>query len=384
MFLLVYLKRLFQGSKFDRYLRLIISYLAPYYYRNSKKVIFTNETKFIYICYGGLGDCILAFPFLKNLSKKFNITILIDKKFRGIETLLSDDIEIIFYIKTQILKELKKYSKINKNVILIQQSPILEFILFHILLKKPSTVGFLYRQNELAFEGFPVEKKEIKTDNKFLKYSILEKNIFNIASKTMCKKHNEIDTSKCQNLKSTFIPDSNYFILSPTKDYNWSMGFLDYKIYANFIQKMIENTKFTPIIVGTNIDKKIIDNILINLSSKLNPINLAGKTDIKDLIELVKESDFVVANDNGVHHLSNFLNKKTLTLYNFSSYKVYNWPNKNSNYIFKPLYNCMPCVGKENGPFDNYPFKCPWNVRCKNTIDEEDIFKKLRELKWIS
>ena len=44
----------------------------------------------------------------------------------------------------------------------------------------------------------------------------------------------------------------------------------------------------------------------------------------------------------------------------------------------------MPCVGKENGPFDNYPFKCPWNVRCKNTIDEEDIFKKLRELKWIS
>ena len=98
---------------------------------------------------------------------------------------------------------------------------------------------------------------------------------------------------------------------------------------------------------------------------------------------MIKKSDFVVANDNGVHHLSNFLNKQTLTLYNFSSYKVYNWPNRNSNYIFKPLYNCMPCVGKENGPFDNYPFKCPWNIRCKYTIDEEDIFKKLGELKWI-
>ncbi len=200
----------------------------------------------------------------------------------------------------------------------------------------------------------------------------------------MSKQHNKIYKSKYQNLKSSFIPNSSYFILSPTKDSNWSMGFLDYKIYANFIQKMIENTNLTPIVVGTTIDKKIIDNILKNLSSKFKPINLAGKTNIKDLIGLVKESDFVVANDNGVHHLSNFLNKKTLTLYNFSSYKVYNWPNKDSNYIFKPLYNCMPCVGKENGPFDNYPFKCPWNVRCKNTIDEEDIFKKLGELKWIS
>ena len=38
----------------------------------------------------------------------------------------------------------------------------------------------------------------------------------------------------------------------------------------------------------------------------------------------------------------------------------------------------MPCVGKENGPFDNYPFKCPWNTRCKKTIDEIDIINKLK------
>ena len=44
----------------------------------------------------------------------------------------------------------------------------------------------------------------------------------------------------------------------------------------------------------------------------------------------------------------------------------------------------MPCVGIENGPFDNYPFKCPWNIRCKKTIDEIDIINKLEKLNWIN
>ena len=120
MFLLVYLKQIFQGSNFDRYFRLFISYISPFYYTFSKKVIFADESKFLYVCYGGLGDCILAFPFLKNLSKRYKITILIEEKFKGIETLFHEDIEIIFYTKKQILKELKKYRKEIKKIIIIK------------------------------------------------------------------------------------------------------------------------------------------------------------------------------------------------------------------------------------------------------------------------
>ena len=383
LFLLIYLKKVFQGTKLDRYVRLIINYIAPYYYKVSKNVVFTKESKFIYICYGGLGDCILAFPFIKNISKRFRTTIFIEKKFLGIETLLNENTEVIVYTKKHLLNELIKFRKKNKNFILIQQSPILEFILFHIILNRPPTIGYMYKQNQIAFEGFSIEKKEIKTENKLLKYGIIEENIITIVEKNSFVKNNEKNQNKHQNYKFDNIPNISYCILSPTKDSNWSIGFLDYKAYNSFIQKIIKDTNLVPVIVGTNIDKKIIDQILINLPSDIRPINLAGKTSIRDLISLLKKAEFVVANDNGVHHLSNFLNKKTLTLYNFSSHKVYNWLNCHSNYIFKPLYNCMPCVGKEIGPFDNYPFKCPWNVRCKYTIDENDIFKKLGELKWI-
>ena len=128
----------------------------------------------------------------------------------------------------------------------------------------------------------------------------------------------------------------------------------------------------------------MIKKITKHIPENVNYHNLTGLTSIKDLIPLIINSSFVVANDNGIHHLSNFLNIRTLTLYNFSSHEVYNWSNKNSEYIFNPVFSCMPCVGNQNGPFDNYPFKCPWKVRCKNTISSKNIVSKLKEVKWIS
>ena len=384
MFFLIYLKKKIQGSKFDIYIRLIISYLSPFYYKFSKKINFTQDTKFIYICYGGLGDCILAFPFLINLSNKYKVTIFIDGKFKGIENLLSNKIEVRFYIKKYLFKELKNYRKTNSNLILIQQSPILEFILFHFYLQMPATIGFLYKQNQISFEGILYETKKINTENKILKYDFLGKNILIMSNQNNFIQRKKIYYKQLKHYKFSQIPEAPFFILSPTKDPNWPMGFLEYKVYANFIIKILKTTNLKPVLVGTHSDKKIIDNILNNLHSKYYPINLVGKTTIRDLISLLNETEFVVANDNGIHHLSNFLNKKTLTLYNFSSYNTYNWHNKNSNYIFKPLYDCMPCVGIENGPFDNYPFKCPWNIRCKKTIDEIDIINKLEKLNWIN
>ena len=183
---------------------------------------------------------------------------------------------------------------------------------------------------------------------------------------------------------SKFILPKKYYILSATKNSNWKMGFLDSTAYVNLIIKVSERTNLIPVIIGTNMDSLIIDQILEHVPKNIILENLTGMTSIKDLVPLIKNAKFVLANDNGIHHLSNFLNVRTLTLYNFSSFEVYNWPNKNSEYIFNPIFKCMPCVGLETGPFDNYPFKCPWNIRCKSTINGYDMIKKLEDLKWIN
>ena len=54
----------------------------------------------------------------------------------------------------------------------------------------------------------------------------------------------------------------------------------------------------------------MIKNLIINKPKELNFKNLVGKTNLKDLIQIIKNANFVISNDNGIHHLSNYLNKK--------------------------------------------------------------------------
>ena len=378
------LKKLIQGSKFDRFFRLMLNFLAPSYYNATKKVKFSEKTNFVFICYGGLGDSIMTFPFLIELSTKYPVTVFIDNNLKATRHLLNKNIVIKNYIKKDIFNELKKFQALNSNFILIQQSPIMEFIFFHFSLKRPPTIGFIYAQNIINTAGINIENKKNTSLNKINKYNDLLTVILSIENKAINKFYYSLVENQFKKLHYKDIPQNQYYILSATKNYNWKMGFLDFEIYAKLIIKMYEEINLIPVIVGTKLDNIIINKILKYIPKKIKIKNLTGETDIKDLIPLINNAKFIIANDNGIHHLSNFLNARTLTLYNFSAFEVYNWPNKNSEYIFNPIFKCMPCIGMETGPFDNHPFKCPWDVRCKNTISENDIIKKLGVLSWIN
>ena len=83
-----------------------------------------------------------------------------------------------------------------------------------------------------------------------------------------------------------------------------------------------KKTKLIPVLVGSKEDLPMIKNLIINKPKELNFKNLVGKTNLKDLIQIIKNANFVISNDNGIHHLSNYLNKKTLTFFTFSSYRT--------------------------------------------------------------
>lgn len=371
-----------QGSFLDKFFRHVSNFLSPFYYNFSKKYKSSTSTNFIFICYGGLGDYVLTFPFLNQLSSRYPVTIFVEKKFIDVSCLLNTNIEIKDYLKKDLLKELKFFASCKSNYILIQQSPIMEFMIFSHYLKRPPIVGFIYKQNLISFAGINLEDDEVLSINKIVKYNLLLEKILSIESKyTTYAKYNYINR-KINSLVYKGKPNKNYYIISPTKNKNWKMGFLPFKTYAEFIISMSLRINLKPVIIGTKDDGFIINQILEHIPNTLSIKNLVGKTTIKDLVPLIKNANFVVTNDNGIHHISNFLKVRTLTLYNFSSYQVYNWPNKQSHYIFNPIFNCMPCIGYGSGPFDNYPFKCPWDVRCKNTISKNDIEKKLEDLTW--
>ena len=152
---------------------------------------------------------------------------------------------------------------------------------------------------------------------------------------------------------------------------------MDHRVYLDTMFYIYKKTKLIPVLVGSKEDLPIIQNLIINKPKELHIRNLVGKTNLKDLIQIVKNAKFVISNDNGIHHLSNYLNVKTLTFFTFSSYVTLKWNNNNSFFIFNKKYQCMPCIGNKSGPFDNYPFSCPWQIRCKDSITVDNITKMM-------
>ena len=386
MFLFIrYFKKKIQNTFLDKILRISINKISPIYLKFSLLNKNTqNNNVFVFICYGGMGDCILTFPFINELSKNFSVILLIEKKFENLKNLISHFVDIHYYEKNSLFNKLKNISKLENNYILIQQNPIFEFIFFHYFLNRPPIIGYIYSQKQINSVGFSFQEKQINSLNKINKYQEILcfiNSSFKPSSKI--KDKNVKFKKESVNLQKFKLAKNSYFVISPTKNPEWKMGFLEFNTYAEILMKISSKTDLKPVIIGTNEDKYIIENIIQHLPKKFNFLNLCGKTTINDIIVLIQKSKFVIANDNGIHHLSNFLKMRTLTLYNFSSPEVYNW-NNNSEYLFNPIFSCMPCIGNNLGPFDNYPFKCPWDIRCKKTINANQVMKKLLDLNWIA
>ena len=205
------IKSLIQGTMIDKYLRLFICYLSKFYYRNVNPKKHSQFEKSLIILYGGMGDSILLFPMIKKLSQKYDVDVLIEDKFFEIKEILPKNVNCIKYKKKEIFKELSKYRIENKRFILLQQSPIFEFLIFNFILGRPPVIGFIYNQRILEMEGLS-EKFSIQTScNKIKKYELF----FDLISKikylnSKVKSYSKQNTTP----KNT---NKNYFVLAPSK-----------------------------------------------------------------------------------------------------------------------------------------------------------------------
>ena len=75
------LKRALENTFFDKIIRITFNKLSHIYFKYliSKNKYVTHNQKFIFINYGGMGDCTLPLEFLNSLAKKFDIILLLEK-----------------------------------------------------------------------------------------------------------------------------------------------------------------------------------------------------------------------------------------------------------------------------------------------------------------
>ncbi|MHB1704339.1 MAG: glycosyltransferase family 9 protein [bacterium] len=135
--------------------------------------------------------------------------------------------------------------------------------------------------------------------------------------------------------------------------------------YAKLISLLSLNLNCEIIIVGTAEESSAAEEIKQKLPEGLNVIDLTGKTNLNELIYLIKDFDLIIASDTGTLHIAQIFNVPSVSLYTGNANFYETGPHVENSYVIHSVIQCYPCMQHE---------PCRFNYACKNDINPEDVF----------
>ncbi len=118
------------------------------------------------------------------------------------------------------------------------------------------------------------------------------------------------------------------------------------------------------IIVGSKSDGEIA-NVIVSLSGG-NAISLAGKTDLKDLIEIMRGAKFIISNDSGPMHIAAALGVPVFAVFGPTD-PLRTGPYGKGHTIIKEDISCAPCFRRT----------CD-DMKCMNDLSLERVFEVIK------
>ena len=281
-------------------------------------------------------------------------------------------------------KDLLKFSKIIKNLILVDEEKIFRFL--------PSIFEIFKIWKFLKFFKKYDFILTCHRDYRYLLFSLflkgLKKKLPNIKStnnKNLCFEHHLLfpnrklskfppTISTFENISKRF---SNYFnnnfkkiVIAPGKhSYNknsfgknrtWPK-----KNYEELIEKLLKKNYQ---IIVTGIEN---DNILLKKYNDKNFINLIGKTSIENLIYIYKNVDLVITHDSGSFNIANLVETKVIGLFGPTDPNFINFEKFSKNIIWGgENLACSPC-------YNGKRYKTCDNNLCLKKITPNDVIKNV-------
>jgi ADP-heptose:LPS heptosyltransferase len=137
------------------------------------------------------------------------------------------------------------------------------------------------------------------------------------------------------------------------------------EFWASLIMELSECGKgFSSLLSGSEREFAFNEKILDMIPSDIDVCNIAGKTEIDALEELMKSTDLLIAQDTGVLHLAAQLNCPVLGMYHGSARINETGPFQSGANVIQIKADCFPCV--EGRPV------CE-NYECRTQITPADV-----------
>ena len=143
----------------------------------------------------------------------------------------------------------------------------------------------------------------------------------------------------------------------------WQTKLWTVKGFAELATRIKDRFGFSVVLAGSRADFEMLEEI--RKTSKGAAVNLAGKTDLKELAALISLAHFVVTVDSGPMHIAAALSTPVVALFGPTA-PARTGPYGKGNIIIKRDMDCSPCFLR----------RCP-DPRCMELITANDVIEKI-------
>ena len=321
-----------------------------------------NKKTFLLIRYSSLGDLILATPVLsciKSNMPEAEISFLTKEKYKG-----------VFFNNPHVGEVLNKAPFFKKFDYIVD---------LHNSLRSNMHKAFIYADTRLTYNKASYARRAFLL--KGIKSDVLEKNV--VRRYLDALQPEGFDTSyrspelylSGPELKDAagMVKAKKYIAIAPGA--KWETKKWTEDKYISAVIKIIRDLETDVVLIGDSGDEALCSRIHSGAGILNRHItNMAGKTSLRTLFALIKNSEVLLSTDSGPMHAARALKTKTVALFGPTVREFGFMPDEeNIKIIEKPL-KCRPCSLHGSS-------KCRYKDRaCMKRIETHEVIDKIKEL----
>ncbi|MFA5088470.1 MAG: lipopolysaccharide heptosyltransferase II [Candidatus Omnitrophota bacterium] len=172
-----------------------------------------------------------------------------------------------------------------------------------------------------------------------------------------------------QILRKQGISDRDYLVVAHVGG-NWALKLWPSQNFALLIRRLIHDGRAKVIIPGSSKELPLAEEI-VRISGG-EALVLAGETNLKQLIALMRRADMVISADSGPLHMANSVGTKSIGLFGPTRPEITGPRGKGQYVVIQKDIGCNtnPC----------YLLQCPDNV-CMRAITVEDVIQEFEKIR---